>query len=96
MVDIWLLWEIFFVYRRDQIGLDDLLRHQVDFLRGNVDSLPDKFFSEKSVDEIAAHLAKKYAIEPLIVNFGAAGARRSGGTPCAGPARPGTGGYGPG
>jgi hypothetical protein len=59
-------------YRRDQVGLDDFLRHQVDLLRGKVDTLPDKFFSEKSDDEIAAHLAKEHAIQPLIVDFSAA------------------------
>jgi hypothetical protein len=59
-------------WRRDQVGLDDFLRHQVDLLRGKVDALPDKFFSEKSDDEIAADLAKEHAIQPLIVDFGAA------------------------
>lgn len=59
-------------YRRDQVGLDDVLRHQVDQLRDKVDALPEKFFSEKSDDEVAAHLAKEHAIEPLVVDFEAA------------------------
>ena len=59
-------------YRRDQVGLDDFLRHQIGLLRGKVDSLSDKFFSEKSDDEIAAYVAKEQSIQPLIVDFGAA------------------------
>ena len=59
-------------YRRDQVGLDDALRHQVGLLRGKVDALPDKLFPEKSDDEIAAHIAKEHAIEPLVVDFNAA------------------------
>lgn len=59
-------------YRRDQVGLDDVLRHQVDLLRGKVDALPDKLFSENSDDEIAAQVAKNHAIEPLVVDFNAA------------------------
>ena len=58
-------------YRRDQIGLDDFLRHQVDVLRGKVDTLPDKLFSEKSDDEIAADIAAEHAIQPLTVDFDA-------------------------
>jgi hypothetical protein len=59
-------------FRRDQVGLDDVLRHQVELLRGHVDALPDKFFSEKSDDEIASHLAKEHAIQPLTIDLGAA------------------------
>jgi hypothetical protein len=59
-------------WRRDQVGLDDFLRHRVDLLRGKVDALPDKLFSEKSDDEIAAHLASEHTIQPLVVDFGAA------------------------
>jgi hypothetical protein len=59
-------------YRRDQVGLDDALRHQVELLRGKVDGLPEKFFSEQSDDEIAAHIAKEHAIQPLVVDFDAA------------------------
>ncbi len=59
-------------WRRDQVGLDDFLRYQVDLLREQVDALPDKRFSVKSDDEIAAELAADHAIQPLIVDFGAA------------------------
>lgn len=59
-------------YRRDQVGLDDALRHKVDLLRSKVDAIPEKFFSEKSDDEIAAHVAKEQAIRPLVVDFDAA------------------------
>jgi hypothetical protein len=59
-------------WRRDQVGLDDFLRHQVDLLRGKVDVLPEKFFSEKTDAEIAAYVAKEEAIQPLTVDFSAA------------------------
>jgi hypothetical protein len=59
-------------YRRDQVGLDDVLRQQIGLLRSYVDALSDKVFSEKSDDEIAAHLAKEHAVQPLTVDFGAA------------------------
>jgi hypothetical protein len=59
-------------YRRDQFGLDEALRHQVEVLRGKVDALPDKVFSEKTDEEIAQYLAKEHAIEPLSVDFAAA------------------------
>jgi hypothetical protein len=52
-------------YCRDQVGLDDVLRQGIGPLRGYVDALPDGIFSEKSDDEIAAHLAKEHAIQPL-------------------------------
>ncbi|WP_119303906.1 hypothetical protein [Dongia deserti] len=56
-------------YRRDQVGLDDALRHEVELLRSKVDALPDKFFSERSDEEIAAHIAQEHAVQPLIVDF---------------------------
>jgi hypothetical protein len=59
-------------YRRDQVGLDDVLRRQVELLPGNVDALPDKLFSEKSDQDIAQYLAKEHAVEPLSVDFAAA------------------------
>jgi hypothetical protein len=59
-------------YRRDQVGLDDVLRHQVNLLHGKVDALPDRFFSAKSDDEIAAYMAKENEVQPLIVDFAAA------------------------
>jgi hypothetical protein len=59
-------------YRRDQAGLDDVLRHQVELLQGRVDALPDNFFSEKSDAEIAAHVAGEAALKPLVVDFAAA------------------------
>ena len=59
-------------YRRDQVGLDDVLRHQVGLLRGKVDALPDKLFSEKTDEEIAQYLADENAVEPLSVDFSAA------------------------
>lgn len=59
-------------YRRDQVGLDDVLRHQVELLHGKVDALPDKIFSEKSDDEIARLVAREHAVEPLVVDFDAA------------------------
>jgi len=59
-------------YRRDQIDLDDALRRQVELLQGKVDALSDKLFSEKSDEEIAAHIAKEYAVQPLVVDFDAA------------------------
>jgi hypothetical protein len=58
-------------YRRDQVGLDDVLRHQVNLFQGKVNALPDKFFSAKSDDEIAAYLAKENEVRPLIVDFSA-------------------------
>lgn len=59
-------------YRRDQVGLDDVLRQQVELLRGKVDALPDKLFSAKSDEEIAQYLAKEHALEPLSADFAAA------------------------
>jgi len=59
-------------YRRDQVDLDDVLRHQVDLLRGRVDELPDKLFAEKTDEEVAGHIAAKYAIEPLKLDLSAA------------------------
>lgn len=59
-------------YRRDQVDLDAVLRHQVELLRQRVDALPDRFFSEKSDIEIAAHIAKELAIQPLEADFAAA------------------------
>jgi len=59
-------------YRRDQVGLDDVLRHQASLLHGRIDELPDKLFAEKTDEEIAAHVAAKYAIEPLQLDLAAA------------------------
>lgn len=59
-------------YRRDMVGLGDVLRHQIDQLRGKVDALPDKLFREKSDTEIAAHIAGEQAIAPLVADFDAA------------------------
>jgi hypothetical protein len=59
-------------YRRDQIGLDDVLRDQINLIHWKVDALPDKFFSAKSDDEIAAYIAKENKVQPLIVDFAAA------------------------
>lgn len=59
-------------YRRDQVALDDVLRHQVELLRDRVDALPDKLFTEKSDEEIAAHVAKESMIQALKVDFEAA------------------------
>jgi hypothetical protein len=59
-------------YRRDMVGLGDVLRHQIDQLRGKVDALPDKLFREKSDTEIAAHIASEQAIAPLVADFAAA------------------------
>lgn len=59
-------------YRRDQVDLDDVLRHQVDLLRGRVDELPDKLFAEKTDEEIATHVAAKYTIQPLRLDLAAA------------------------
>lgn len=59
-------------YRRDQVGLADVLRQQVELLRGRVDALPDKLFSAKSDEEIAQYLAKEHAREPLSADFAAA------------------------
>ncbi|NSX17018.1 hypothetical protein HTY52_23275 [Cupriavidus taiwanensis] len=59
-------------YRRDQVGLDDVLRHQVEQLRGKVDALPEMLFAEKSDEEIAAHIAGQEAVKPLTVDFAAA------------------------
>ncbi len=58
------LGEILF-YRRDQVTLDHVLRHEVELLREKVDKVPEKFFSEKSDEEIAAHIATENAIIPL-------------------------------
>lgn len=51
-----------------------MLRHQVGLLRGKVDALPDKVFSEKTDEEIAQYLADENAVEPLSVDFLAASA----------------------
>lgn len=59
-------------YRRDQVDLDAVLRHQTELLRQRVDKLSDKLFSEKSDDEIAELVAKEAAIKPLEVDFAAA------------------------
>jgi hypothetical protein len=59
-------------YRRDQVDLDHILRHQVELLSRKVDALPDKLFSAKSDDEIAAQVAKDAAVEPLQVDFASA------------------------
>lgn len=62
-------------YRRDMVGLGDVLRNQIEQLRGKVDALPDKLFAEKSDDEIAAQIVSDQAIAPLVADFGAATAR---------------------
>jgi hypothetical protein len=59
-------------YRRDQVALDDVLRHQIEQLREKVDALPDALFSETSDEEICAQIARQEAIEPLALDFGAA------------------------
>jgi hypothetical protein len=59
-------------YRRDQVGLDDVLRREIELLRGKVDAIPEKLFSEKSDQEIAEYLAQEHAVEPLSVDFTAA------------------------
>lgn len=69
--DVAVLGDLLF-WRRDQIGLDDVLRHQVELLRGKVDALPEKLFSEKSDDELAAYITKENAFQPLIADFEAA------------------------
>jgi hypothetical protein len=56
-------------YRRDQVDLDHVLRHQVELLRQKVDALPDTFFAQKTDEEIANHIATEAAIEPLQVDF---------------------------
>lgn len=66
-----ILGELLF-YRRDQVDLDAVLRREVETLRQHVDALPDKLFSEKSDEEIAAHIAKEVAIQPLELDFAAA------------------------
>ena len=59
-------------YRRDQVDLDHVLRHQVELLRQKVDALPDSLFAEKTDEEIAARIATEAAIEPLEVDFASA------------------------
>jgi hypothetical protein len=59
-------------YRRDQVDLDAVLRHQADQLRSAVDALPDTTFAEKSDADIAAQVATSVAFRPLEVNFEAA------------------------
>lgn len=56
-------------YRRDQVDLDHVLRHQVELLRQKVDALSDTFFAQKSDEEIAAHIATEATVEPLQVDF---------------------------
>lgn len=56
-------------FRRDQVDLDHVLRHQAELLRQKVDALPDAFFAQKSDEEIAAHVAKEATVEPLQVDF---------------------------
>ncbi|MGX7006170.1 hypothetical protein [Caballeronia sp. KNU42] len=58
-------------YRRDQVDLDDTLRHRVEQLRAKVDGLPEKLFSEKSDEEIATNIAQEEAVKPLAVDFAA-------------------------
>jgi hypothetical protein len=59
-------------YRRDQVDLDHVLRHQVELLRQKVDALSDTFFVQKTDEEIAAHIAKEAVVEPLQVDFASA------------------------
>ncbi|MDF3813229.1 MULTISPECIES: hypothetical protein [Rhodopseudomonas] len=59
-------------YRRDRVGLDDVLRHQVDLLRGRVDELPDELFANNTDEEVAAHVAGKCAIQSLKLDLAAA------------------------
>jgi hypothetical protein len=56
-------------YRRDQVDLDLMLRHQVELLRQKVDALPDAFFAQKTDEEISVHVAKEATVEPLQVDF---------------------------
>jgi hypothetical protein len=58
-------------YRRDQVDLDAVLRHQVEQLRGKVDALPADLFSKKSDEEIAKQIAEQEALHPLTIDFNA-------------------------
>jgi uncharacterized coiled-coil protein SlyX len=62
-------------YRSDMVGLSDVLRNQVEQLRGKVDALSDKLFHEKSDEEIAKQIADAEAITPLALDFASAKAK---------------------
>lgn len=59
-------------FRRDQVALDDVMRHEVAVLRNKVDALPDNLFADKSDEEIAANVAKEHALQPLSIDLAAA------------------------
>ena len=59
-------------YRRDQVDLDDVLRHHVELLRGRVDALSNKLFADKIDEEIAAHIVAEATIRPLNIDLAAA------------------------
>lgn len=56
-------------YRRDQVDLDAVLRHNVTLLRDVIDRIPEREFSSKTDDEIAAEVAESQKIIPLEVHF---------------------------
>jgi hypothetical protein len=63
-----ILGEVLF-YRRDQVDLDTVLRHQEQLLREKVEKLPSGIFSAKSDGEIAADMAASEAIAPLQIDL---------------------------
>jgi hypothetical protein len=58
-------------YRRDQVDLDAVLRHQVEQLRSRVDVLSEDIFSKKSDEEIAEQIAEQETLQPLTIDFNA-------------------------
>lgn len=63
--------ELFF-YRGDGIDLDTILRANADRVRAQVDQVPEREFSNKTDDEIAAQVAAQLTVTPLEVDFAAA------------------------
>lgn len=55
----------------DRVTLSDVLRHQGEQLRDDVDALPESLFSTRSDEEIAAQVAQKRALVPITVDLAA-------------------------
>ncbi len=57
-------------YRRDEVALDDALRHRGEqIVRNAVDGLLDKAFSTQTDDALTENVARELSIEPLKVSF---------------------------
>jgi hypothetical protein len=56
-------------YRRDQVDLDAVLRHNGAQLRDVVDRIPEREFSSKTDGQIAAEIAEQQKITPLEIHL---------------------------